>query len=68
MAEENWDEDVVATGETEMVTTAEMPEIKLFGKWNCDEINVSDMSLQVYQEKPSSTFNAEVFPLVMIYP
>ena len=26
---------------------AELPEIKLFGKWSCDEVNVSDMSLQV---------------------
>ena len=25
----------------------ELPEIKLFGKWSCDEVNVSDMSLQV---------------------
>ena len=26
---------------------ADLPEIKLFGKWSCDEVNVSDMSLQV---------------------
>ena len=26
---------------------AELPEIKLFGKWSCDEVNVSDMSVQV---------------------
>ena len=28
-------------------TLAELPEIKLFGKWSCEEVNISDMSLQV---------------------
>lgn len=28
-------------------TTTEMPEIKLFGRWSCDDVNVSDMSLAV---------------------
>lgn len=27
--------------------TAELPDIKLFGRWSCDEVQVSDMSLQV---------------------
>merc|ERR1711879_732490 len=27
---------------------AEMPEIKLFGKWSCDDVEVVDMSLQDY--------------------
>lgn len=26
---------------------AELPEIKLFGRWNCDDVQVNDMSLQV---------------------
>lgn len=26
---------------------AELPEIKLFGRWTCDDVQVSDMSLQV---------------------
>jgi hypothetical protein len=26
---------------------AELPEIKLFGRWSCDDVQVSDMSLQV---------------------
>lgn len=26
---------------------AELPEIKLFGRWPCDEVQVGDMSLQV---------------------
>lgn len=25
----------------------DLPEIKLFNKWSCDEVQVSDMSLQV---------------------
>lgn len=28
--------------------SAELPEIKLFGRWNCDDVQVSDMSLQDY--------------------
>jgi small subunit ribosomal protein S5e len=48
---DDWDEDVetaaAAGGAVELVSAAELPEIKLFGKWSCDEVNVSDMSLQV---------------------
>jgi hypothetical protein len=29
------------------VATAELPDIKLFGRWSCDDVQVSDMSLQV---------------------
>ena len=29
------------------VISAELPDIKLFGRWSCDEVQVSDMSLQV---------------------
>jgi small subunit ribosomal protein S5e len=29
------------------VVTADLPDIKLFGRWSCDEVQVSDMSLQV---------------------
>ena len=49
MADEDWDDapakavDVLGAMEPE----ADLPEIKLFGKWSCDEVNVSDMSLQV---------------------
>ena len=25
----------------------ETPEVKLFGKWSCDDVEISDMSLQV---------------------
>lgn len=27
--------------------TTELPEIKLFGRWSCDDVDVSDMSLAV---------------------
>ena len=30
------------------VAAADLPEIQLFGKWSCEEVNVSDMSLQDY--------------------
>ena len=36
---ESWDEPAP--------TTAELPEIKLFGKWSSDEVQVSDISLTV---------------------
>lgn len=29
------------------VVNAELPDIKLFGRWSCDDVQVSDMSLQV---------------------
>lgn len=50
MADEDWDDapakavDVLGAMEPE---AGDLPEIKLFGKWSCDEVNVSDMSLQV---------------------
>lgn len=51
---ENYEEQpaVVATEEAEADalvygTTAELPEIKLFGRWSCDDVHVSDMSLAV---------------------
>lgn len=51
---ENFEEQpvVVAAEETEAEgivyeTTAELPEIKLFGRWSCDEVSVSDISLAV---------------------
>ena len=52
MSEENWDEEAAAAeGETAAAAApaivAELPEIKLFGKWSCEEVNISDMSLQV---------------------
>ena len=51
--DEDWDD---AGGDTAAAAAAaggaapimaEMPEIKLFGKWSCDDVEVVDMSLQV---------------------
>lgn len=50
MSEENWDEgEAAVVGGTDLAAapTAEMPEVKLFGRWSCDDVQVSDMSLQV---------------------
>lgn len=53
MAEvEQYDDVVLSTVGAElsspMALSAELPEIKLFGRWNCDDVQVSDMSLQDY--------------------
>lgn len=38
---------------------AELPEIKLFGRWSCDDVQVNDMSLHVRKlYKTSLTINA----------
>lgn len=34
--------------ETNVVSTTELPEIKLFGRWSCDDVTVNDISLQDY--------------------
>lgn len=40
---------VVQTEEhTVVAQPAELPDIKLFGRWSCDDVHVSDMSLQDY--------------------
>lgn len=45
---ENWDtSDTVATDTIPVAQAPELPEIKLFGRWSCDDVQVSDMSLQV---------------------
>lgn len=46
---ENWGDDPVLmeTDSTLPNQPAELPEIKLFGRWSCDDVQVSDMSLQV---------------------
>ena len=57
---DDWDGEVetgaAATGVVDIVSTAEIPEIKLFGKWSCDEVNVSDMSLQVSSSSSKSPY------------
>ena len=47
---DDWDEEVAEATAPSVgveVLSSDLPEIKLFGKWSCDEVNVSDMSLQV---------------------
>ena len=50
MADDGWDDDAppVASGGAVAAVAADVPEVRLFNKWSCDEVNVSDMSLQDY--------------------
>lgn len=38
----------IADEETVLVAAAELPDIKLFGRWSCDDVHVKDMSLSDY--------------------
>lgn len=44
---ENWDEAPAPVAEPLPAVTVEYDEVKLFGKWSCDEVQVSDISLTV---------------------
>ena len=45
---ENFEEDTAAQFEAVApAPLAELPDIKLFGRWSCDDVQVSDMPLQV---------------------
>lgn len=46
VVEPTYEEEVVEVAAAPIVS-AELPDIKLFGRWSCDEVQVSDMSLQV---------------------
>ncbi|KAI8429752.1 hypothetical protein MSG28_000301, partial [Choristoneura fumiferana] len=53
MAEETWADDSVEAGSMAVDNlppppAADIPEIKLFGRWSCYDVQVSDMSLQDY--------------------
>jgi len=51
MAETDWNDEIESTQEVEDAMAPlvpEMPEIKAFHKWSCDDVNVADMSLQDY--------------------
>lgn len=45
--DENFEDTAQVVETVAPVVTAELPDIKLFGKWSCDDVQVSDMSLQV---------------------
>lgn len=48
MADEDWgDVGETVTNAVPAQIAAELPEVKLFGRWSCDDVEVSDMSLQV---------------------
>jgi small subunit ribosomal protein S5e len=49
MADEDWGDVQVAPNvdSAPLQIAAELPEVKLFGRWSCDDVEVSDMSLQV---------------------
>jgi len=54
---ETFSEDTAAAQFVETVApvvAAELPDIKLFGRWSCDDVQVSDMSLQVSPSCASS--------------
>ncbi len=61
--EENWEDETAggaaaaaAAAEAAPATmVAEMPEVKLFGKWSCDDVEVVDMSLQVRKKSRMSS-------------
>jgi small subunit ribosomal protein S5e len=45
---DNFEDPIVEVVNTQNVAlTSDLPDIKLFGKWNCDDVQVSDISLQV---------------------
>ena len=44
---EDWAEEAAAASGGPAVAVAELPEIKLFGKWSTDDVQVSDISLTV---------------------
>ena len=41
-------EDYESILDTNIVAQTELPEIKLFGRWSCDDVTVNDISLQDY--------------------
>jgi len=49
MADEDWGDVQIGSNvdSAPVQVTAELPEVKLFGRWSCDDVEVSDMSLQV---------------------
>lgn len=48
MTEENWDHyGVKLLTYANRTALIELPQVKLFGKWPCEEIEISDLTLQV---------------------
>merc|ERR1712223_2341878 len=54
----DWDDTPAkAVDLTAVEPEADLPEIKLFGKWSCDEVNVSDMSLHIISPLKKNMLN-----------
>lgn len=47
---------------------AELPEIKLFGRWSCDDVQISDMSLQVSNVNQLHWLRAGYYPCRLACP
>ena len=46
---------------------AELPEIKLFGRWSCDDVQISDMSLQViFDGQLNVKVEQDIIPVVRL--
>ena len=49
MAEETFDDIAISNVDIAPVAlSAELPDVRLFGRWNCEDVQVGDMSLQDY--------------------
>lgn len=47
MASEDWNTEASLALEQPLTVVPELPEIKLFGRWSCGDVQISDMSLEV---------------------
>lgn len=63
MADDGHDEKAVAVAPP---PPAELPEIKLFGRWSCDDVQISDMSLQVRVSSHVKRLQ-DIIPVVRLY-
>ena len=45
--DEDWGNESIVPAVTTASVASELPEIKLFGKWDSNEVQIADMSLQV---------------------
>lgn len=52
--DENWETGGAIADTIPVAQPPELPEIKLFGRWSCDDVQVSDMSLQVKKASSSN--------------
>ena len=69
---ESWADEVEQSGPEPVSILAELPDIKLFGKWSCEDVNVSDMSVQVRKKNRViinySKFHSGFLNMIMFIP